>query len=136
MHDGIDLRAEVVEELLFLLLLSGDHRDRFLLTLAFLLKFADLVERSVEDAGGVRPCSFDGADALFLIEVEKRVDHAGCGDFSVDEVAAAHAPGCAGDLGGEVFFDAIDGLEGVLHVSDEEVVDFVLVGEDEIGVSI
>ena len=114
-HDGIDLRAEVVEELLFLLLLSGNHRDRFLLTLAFLLKFADLVERSVEDAGGVRPCSFHGADPLFLIEVEERVDHAGCG---------------------EVFFDAVDGFEGVLHVSDEKVVDFVLIGEDEIGVSV
>jgi len=56
--------------------------------------------------------------------------------FSVGEVAAAESPGGAGDLSGEVFFENVYGFEGVVHVDDEEVVDFGLGGEDEIGLSV
>ena len=52
-HDVVDLRAQVVEEFLFFLLWGGDYRRRrgFLGFFAFLLKFGELVEGSVEDAG-------------------------------------------------------------------------------------
>ena len=56
--------------------------------------------------------------------------------FSVGEVAAAQTPGGAGDLGGEVFFEDVDGFEGVVHIDDEHVVDFGLCGEDEICLSV
>ena len=89
----------------------------------------------MENAGGVRPCSFDGADPFFEGGVEERVDDGVCGEFSVGEVAAAQTPGGAGDLGGEVVFKDIDGFEGVVHVDDEEVVDFLFAGLDVIGLS-
>ena len=136
MHDGLDLGAEVVEEFLFFLLWGGDHGGGFLLTLAFLLKFADLVEGAVEDAGGLRPCSLDGTDLLFLSEVQERVNCRVCGDVTVYKVAAAHAPGGAGDLGGEMFFNHIDGFEGLVHVGDEEVVDFLFAGLNKIGLGV
>ena len=37
---------------------------------------------------------------------------------------------------GEVFFENVDGFEGLVHVGDVEVVDFGLGGEDEIGLSV
>ena len=37
---------------------------------------------------------------------------------------------------GEVFFENVDGFEGLVHVGDVEVVDFGLGGEDEISLSV
>jgi len=75
-HDVIDLRAEVVEECLFLLLLGGDYGRRgFLGDFAFLLELLHLIEGSVEDAGGVGSGSFDGADLFFKGRIEERVDY-------------------------------------------------------------
>jgi len=135
-HDVIDLRAEIVEECLFLLLLGGDDRRCGLLgDFAFLLELLHLIEGAVEDAGGVGPGSFDGADLFFEGGIEERVDDGVGGEFSVGEVAAAETPGSAGDLGGEVFFEDIEGFEGVMHIDDEEVVDILFSGLDVIGLS-
>jgi len=40
--------------------------------------------------------------------------------FSVGEVAAAESPGGAGDLSGEVFFEDVDTVEGMMRLGDEE----------------
>ena len=75
-HDVIDLRAEVVEECLFLLLLGGDYGWRgFLGDFAFLLELLHLIEGSVEDAGRVGSGAFDGADLFFEGRIEERVDY-------------------------------------------------------------
>ena len=123
-HDVVDLRAQVVEEFLFLLLRGGYDRrgflGGFLGGFAFLLKLLHLVEGSVEDAGGVGSSPFDGADSFFECGVEEGVDYGVGGEFSVGEVAAAESPGGAGDLGGEVFFDDVDTVEGMMRLGDEE----------------
>ena len=138
-HDVVDLRAEVVEEFLFFLLRGGYDRrgflGGFLGGFAFLLELLHLVEGSVEDAGGVGSGPFDGADSFFECGVEEGVDYGVGGEFSVGEVAAAESPGGAGDLGGEVFFEDVDTFEGMVHVGDEKVVDFLFPGLDVIGLS-
>ena len=78
---------------------------------------------------------FDGADSFFECGVEEGVDYGVGGEFSVGEVAAAESPGGAGDLGGEVFFEDVDTFEGMVHVGDEKVVDFLFPGLDVIGLS-
>jgi len=55
-HDGLQFAIQIVGELVFAAAGFG-----FSLR-AVLLDFAELVERAVEDAGGVCSCPFDGAD--------------------------------------------------------------------------
>ena len=64
--------------------------------------------------------------------VEERVEGGVLSYVSVDEVAATKAPGGAGDLGGEAFFDGVAGVAGFFEADAEEFVDVEFFGEDEI----
>jgi hypothetical protein len=51
---------------------------------------------------------------------------------AVGDVAAAKTPGGAGDLGGEAFFDGVDGVAGFFEADAEEFVEVEFFGEDEV----
>jgi len=131
-HDGADVLLDSLEEVDFGFLfglwrLHGEP---------VLLKFAELVEGAVEDAGGVGPGSFDGTDLRAEHGVEERIDGGVLGDVAVDEVAATESPRGAGDFRGEKFFDGVDGVAAALHVDAEHIVNFGFFGEDEIGLGV
>ena len=99
---------------------------------ASLLEFFELVDASVEDAGGVGSGSFDGSDLFFEHGVEEGVEGGVFGNVSIGDVAAAKTPGGAGDFGGEAFFDGIAGVAGIFEAAAEVFVGVDFFGEDEI----
>jgi hypothetical protein len=144
-HDGLDLRVQIVEEFFFFCLgwrfrlrvglcfrLGLGSRFRALQLVAFFLELFELINSTVEDAGGVGTGSFDGADFFYEHGVEERVEGGVAGDVAIGEVAAAETPGGAGDLGGEALFDGVGGIAAAVHVGDEEVVDVGFFGENEV----
>ena len=86
----------------------------------------------MEDAGGVGTGSFDGADLFFEGQVHERVESGVFRYVAVSDVAAAKTPGCAGDLGGEAFFDSVAGVAGFFEADAEEFVEVAFFGKYEI----
>ena len=99
---------------------------------AFGLDFAELVDAAVEGVLGGGAGSFDGAELFFIHGVEEGVEGGAVGDVAIGEVAAAKAPGGAGDLVGEGVFEEAGGAEFLEHGVEEVFVEGGFVGEDKI----
>ena len=118
-HDAVEFLLDLLEEF-------GSKAG------ALLLEFFELVESSVEDAGGVGTGSFYGADLFFQRGVEERFKSGVFRYVAVGDVAAAKTPGGVGDLGGEAFFDSVAGVAGFFEADAEEFVEVEFFGEDEV----